>query len=314
MAEAKNKNPADRRVQNMEVYGMMAELIDRIQKKYEAAEILRSAQVPPVQMTALYLLLLLGLDLIDSFQFGSGGAAGTMISIFVNVLTMLLTVVLGAGFVLYLMAVRRGERSEFLTLFDGFSFVGKLIAVELLISLFITLWSFLFVIPGIIAMYRYRFALYNLYEDPGIGVLEAIDMSKRQTYGYKGQLFMLDLSFIGWSILAMLPTIVMTAVIYSRFTVSIGMDPMAMYNLPSISAFLGIPGFVWVLIQGIWSLAVSLFYLAKFYCVDLAYFETAKRTSGIGKDARPSQSGWNGGSDYYDGWNGGQGPDGLGGL
>ena len=50
---------------------MMAELIDRVQKKYEATELLRGAQVSPVLMTALYLFLLLGLDLIDSFQYGS---------------------------------------------------------------------------------------------------------------------------------------------------------------------------------------------------------------------------------------------------
>ena len=86
---------------------MMAELIDRWQKKHEAAELLRDAQVPPVRMTALYLFLLLGLDLIDSFQFQTSGTAGTMLSIFVSVLTTLLTVVLGAGFVLYLMAIRR---------------------------------------------------------------------------------------------------------------------------------------------------------------------------------------------------------------
>lgn len=288
---------------------MMAELIDRVQKKYEAAELLRGAQVSPVLMTALYLFLLLGLDLIDSFQYGGGGTAGTMISIFVNVLTMLLSVVLAAGFVLYLMAIRRGERAEYLTLFDGFSFVGKLIAVELLTSLFVTLWSFLFVIPGIIAMYRYRFAKYNLYEDPSIGVLEAIDMSKRQTYGYKGQLFMMDLSFIGWTILAMLPTMVMSSIVYSRFTISIAANAMNMYSLPSIAAYLGIPGFLWVLIQGLWSLVVSLFYLAKFYCVDLSYFETAKRTSGVGKDARPNQDGWTNNP-----WDNNMGPDGLGGF
>ena len=45
---------------------------------------------------------------------------------------------------------------------------------------------------GIVAAYRYRFALYNLYENPGIGVMEALDMSKRQTLGYKSQLFTLD--------------------------------------------------------------------------------------------------------------------------
>ena len=141
-------------------------------------------------------------------------------------------------------------------------------------------------------------------------------MSKQQTYGYKGQLFMLDLTYIGWSILSMLPTIIMTAVIRSQITLSMYMNPAAiagMAGFGSISAYLGIPSFAWVLIQGVWSLVTSLFYLAKFRCVDLAYFETAKRTSGVGKDACSRQDGWSG-SNYQNPWDDGMGPDGLGGM
>lgn len=59
----------------------------------------------------------------------------------------------------------------------------------------------LLVIPGIVAAYRYRFAMLNLCENPEIGVMEALNMSKAQTLGFKWQLFVLDLSFIGWNIL-----------------------------------------------------------------------------------------------------------------
>ena len=68
--------------------------------------------------------------------------------------------------------------------------------------IFIFLWSLLFIVPGIIAAYRYRFALYNLCENPEMGVMEALNMSKAQTLGFKGQLFVLDLSFIGWYLLS----------------------------------------------------------------------------------------------------------------
>ena len=89
----------------------------------------------------------------------------------------------------------------YLTLFDGFSFAGKLILLALVRYIFVFLWSLLFVVPGIIAAYRYRFAVYNLCENPEMGVMDAINMSKAQTAGFKWQLFVLDLSFIGWSIL-----------------------------------------------------------------------------------------------------------------
>lgn len=59
-------------------------------------------------------------------------------------------------------------------------------------------------IPGIVAAYRYRFAMLNLCENPEIGVMEALNMSKAQTLGFKWQLFVLDLSFIGWNILVSL--------------------------------------------------------------------------------------------------------------
>ena len=72
------------------------------------------------------------------------------------------------------------------------------------VPLYVFLWSMLFIIPGIIAGYRYRFAVYNLCENPDIGVMEAISMSKAQTAGYKGDLFLLDLTFIGWNLLCSL--------------------------------------------------------------------------------------------------------------
>ena len=102
---------------------------------------LRDAQVSPRAMTALYTGLLLVLDLVILLGSGYG-----VLSMFIRILCWLISMVLGAGFVLYCMAIRQGERSEYLTLFDGFSFAGRLIALNLLISLLIVLWSMLFVI------------------------------------------------------------------------------------------------------------------------------------------------------------------------
>ena len=194
---------------------MMAELIDRKRLKAEMRELLSTAQVSPRGMAALYLGLAMVLGVLDYLS-GGGNAVldRNLVGIFVYVLTTLLTAVLGAGFSLYCMAVRRGERAEYLTLFDGFSFVGKLIALTIVETVFIMLWSMLFVVPGIVAAYRYRFALYNLYENPGIGVMEALDMSKRQTWGYKSQLFALDWSYFGWLMLASLPMLVMLFLLY----------------------------------------------------------------------------------------------------
>ena len=279
---------------------MTAELIDRKSLKEEARELLSGAQVSPKAMTALYAGLLLVLNMVSAFT-GEG-----ILSTFVSILTSLLSVLLGAGFAMYCMAIRRGERAEYLTLFDGFSFVGKLIALTIVTYAFITLWSMLFVIPGIVAAYRYRFAPYNLYENPGIGFMEALEMSKRQTMGYKGQLLALDLSYIGWTLLASLPAMVeMGMVYYGMFSSYYDYMTGAIAVMPAdFTAFALLPAWLWTLISGLWSMAVSLFFLPHFQCVELGYFETAKRTSGVGEGAEPSAS---------NAW-GGSGPDGLGGL
>lgn len=269
---------------------MMYEQIDRPRRKQEAAELLRTAQVSPKAMTALYLSLVVVLNLISSLG-GSG-----FFSIFISILTTLLSTVLAAGFALYCMAIRRGERAEYLTLFDGFSFVGKLILLDLVTGFFVFLWSLLFVIPGIVAIYRYQFAKYNLYENPGIGVMEALDMSKRQTRGYKLQLFMLDLSYFGWTLLATFPALLLNFIINRDLAMSLYLGG----TMPDITSYGGIPLIVWNVGLGLWQLVVSLFCLANYICVELSYFETAKSTSGAGKDVQ-SQSSW-------DGWNP---PDGL---
>ena len=59
----------------------------------------------------------------------------------------------------------------------------------------------LFVIPGIIASYRYRLAYYILIDDPGKGALQCINESKLMMHGKKLDLLTIDISFIGWYIL-----------------------------------------------------------------------------------------------------------------
>jgi uncharacterized membrane protein len=68
-------------------------------------------------------------------------------------------------------------------------------------SVFVLLWSLLLIIPGIIKWYSYRMVPYILADSPDIDSFEALEISKEMTGGYKGKMFFLDLSFIGWFIL-----------------------------------------------------------------------------------------------------------------
>ena len=102
------------------------------------------------------------------------------------------------------MGIRRGVEMPVSTLLDGLGVAGKLIWCWIQISVRIALWSLLFVIPGLIAAYRYRFAYYNILTNDSLSAGEAIRLSCRQTSGIKGELFILDLSIIGWEIVASL--------------------------------------------------------------------------------------------------------------
>ncbi len=72
----------------------------------------------------------------------------------------------------------------------------------LMISLFTFLWSLLFVIPGIIKMYAYGMAYYIKVDNPTWDWKTCIEESQKIMDGHKMELFILDLTFIGWILLA----------------------------------------------------------------------------------------------------------------
>ncbi len=97
-----------------------------------------------------------------------------------------------------------GTNPQFSDLFSQLNLFGKALGLRLVTSIFIFLWSLLFVIPGIIAAYRYSMAFYIMNDNPSIGIMEAISQSKAMMQGNKGRLFCLHFSFIGWVLLSLL--------------------------------------------------------------------------------------------------------------
>ncbi|MBF8807369.1 MAG: DUF975 family protein [Enterococcus lacertideformus] len=110
--------------------------------------------------------------------------------------------------------ILRGTKTKiepFKDAFRGFTglFIVGVVLLAVLISLFTSLWALLFVIPGIIKSYSYSqsyFIYYDVVTETGEKpkVLDTITASRKLMNGYKGKLFWLDLSFIGWHILALL--------------------------------------------------------------------------------------------------------------
>lgn len=63
------------------------------------------------------------------------------------------------------------------------------------------LWGLLLLIPGIVKSYEYIMIPFILSEDPGMDSQEVFRLTREMTYGDKGNIFLLYLSFIGWYLL-----------------------------------------------------------------------------------------------------------------
>jgi len=98
---------------------------------------------------------------------------------------------------------------------DAFPFAFKhawgIFKLGFLIGLFTALWSLLFYIPGIIKTFSYSQGFYIYFERLNNGenpkeirAMDCITQSRKLMNGQKGRLFLLELSFIGWGLLAIL--------------------------------------------------------------------------------------------------------------
>ena len=152
-----------------------------------------------------------------------------------QLLLSLYTSVMGFGYTSYSLRLARWEQPGYRNLLDGFAMAGRVLGMNILIAIFVWLWTMLAMIPYIVVMiiaavtdssvlivlavllliagtifgiavaYRYRLAPYFLLDNPGtMGCLECIRQSKQAMKGWKGELFVLDLSFIGWELLSAL--------------------------------------------------------------------------------------------------------------
>lgn len=98
----------------------------------------------------------------------------------------------------------RTMTGTFGNLLDGFKsgHYGNVVKTMFFYDLYIALWSLLLVVPGIIKSYEYRMVPYILAENPGMDSKQVFEISKRMMNGQKMETFILDLSFIGWALVA----------------------------------------------------------------------------------------------------------------
>lgn len=120
---------------------------------------------------------------------------------------VLIDLPLGFGFTLvfnHLMKTGDGERMVQRMFNIAYGDFSRSLAVSVLQAVFNFLWILLLIIPGIIKMYSYAMTYYIAEDYPELDANKCIDKSKEMMDGYKFDLFLLHLSFLGWALLCIL--------------------------------------------------------------------------------------------------------------
>ena len=136
------------------------------------------------------------------YENSSAVSTGFALSIATLAMTLFVNLVTYGWQLFTLRASREEETGGAETLFSCFQQFWRFLLAQLLMNLFITLWSLLFVIPGIIAAFAYSQTIYIMLDNPQISPLEAIGASKQLMRGHKFEYFTLQLSFLGWAYLS----------------------------------------------------------------------------------------------------------------
>lgn len=121
-----------------------------------------------------------------------------------SIVTFVLGGVVQLGYVKYLLKQHDSQSGDVKDLFSMFHMFKQGFLQALLRGIYVFLWSLLFIIPGIVKGYSYAMTPFILVENPEMTAKEAITASKELMNGNKGDLFTLDLSFIGWGLLCCL--------------------------------------------------------------------------------------------------------------
>ena len=130
-----------------------------------------------------------------AMQFSDAGSS------LINVLLIPFTVAFCGFFLSHL----RGFSPDWKSVYkEGFDRYGDYLLVGFVTGLIIGVWTLLFIIPGIIAALSYSQVYYVLHDNPQVGCKRAREISSALTDGCKWDLFVLELSFIGWWLLVAL--------------------------------------------------------------------------------------------------------------
>lgn len=110
---------------------------------------------------------------------------------------------LSVGLCSIFVTISKGEKADLGKVFGGFSNFGNTCVTGIIETIFLALWS-LIPIVGIIKHYSYSMTFFIQNDHPEMSGTQAITASRKMMNGHKLELFVLELSFIGWILLSCL--------------------------------------------------------------------------------------------------------------
>lgn len=123
------------------------------------------------------------------------------ISIIIPIITLVITGPLTIGQCKFFINLANRSNPKFSDLWYGFNNMLRAIGVTLLVGVIVFIGTILFIIPGIILAFMYSQVYYIMAENPEMSIMNCLKESSRIMKGHKMDLFILELSFLGWGIL-----------------------------------------------------------------------------------------------------------------
>ena len=120
------------------------------------------------------------------------------------IVSVLVSALISVGYAQFNLDLIDGVKPSIVTLFSKGKQVGTAILANILVFIRVFVGTILFIVPGIIATYKYAMVNYIIADNPGISAREALEMSKEMMRGNKFRFFCLNLSFFGWALVVVL--------------------------------------------------------------------------------------------------------------
>lgn len=145
----------------------------------------------------------------SNFFFPVVGVLAFGVTLFVIVLVLAWTFLLGAPLIVgchkYFLSAREDQQEykQMAFCFNNATY-WNVVKTMFMRALYTLLWTLLLIIPGIIKAYSYSMVPFLMASNPNLSYKEAIDLSNDMTVGHKWDMFVLDLSFIGWYLLGLI--------------------------------------------------------------------------------------------------------------